>query len=57
MPKQLEENGMAKSGLKFSENSLKEIIDNYTRESGVRALEKRISKIIRNKAVDLLLVN
>jgi len=52
VPKQLEENGMAKSGLKFSENSLKEIIDNYTRESGVRALEKRISKIIRNKAVD-----
>jgi ATP-dependent Lon protease len=52
VPKQLEENGMAKSGLKFSEKSLKEIIDNYTRESGVRALEKRIAKIIRNKAVD-----
>lgn len=52
VPKQLEENGMADSKLKFSDNAIREIIENYTRESGVRALEKRIAKVIRNKAVD-----
>ena len=48
---------MADSKLKFSDNAIREIIENYTRESGVRALEKRIAKVIRNKAVDLLLAN
>lgn len=49
--KQMEENGMSKSGLKFSEASLKAIIADYTRESGVRLLEKNIAKVIRHFAV------
>ncbi len=52
IPKQMEENGMAKSGLKFSDAVIKRIISDYTRESGVRALEKTIAKVIRNHAVD-----
>ena len=52
VPKQMKENGMEKSGLKFTDASLKNIISNYTRESGVRGLEKTIAKIIRNHAID-----
>ncbi len=52
IPKQLEENGMTKSKLKFSESVLNTIISDYTRESGVRALEKTIAKVIRHFATD-----
>ncbi len=50
IPKQLREHGVKASQLKFSDNILKMIIDDYTRESGVRQLEKNIAKIIRNRA-------
>lgn len=50
IPKQLKEHGVKPSQLKFSEIVLKKIIDEYTRESGVRQLEKNIAKIIRNRA-------
>ena len=52
IPKQLEENGMGKSKLTFSDNVIKKIISDYTRESGVRALEKTIAKVIRHYATD-----
>jgi ATP-dependent Lon protease len=50
IPKQLNEHGVKKSQLAFSKKVTEKIIDDYTRESGVRGLEKNIAKIIRNKA-------
>jgi ATP-dependent Lon protease len=50
IPRQLEEHGVRKNQLTFTKKTVKIIIDNYTRESGVRSLEKNIAKIIRNKA-------
>ncbi len=50
LPKQLNEHGVKKSQLKFSDAVLQKIIEDYTRESGVRQLEKNIAKLIRNKA-------
>jgi ATP-dependent Lon protease len=50
VPKQLIEHGVKKSQLQFSKHILERIIEDYTREAGVRALEKRIAKIIRYNA-------
>ena len=55
IPKQLEEHGLNKSSLKISPKALKEIIDNYTHESGVRTLEKQIAKIARVTAKKIAL--
>ena len=49
--KQVEENGLKKSQLKLSDKVLENVIDNYTSESGVRNLEKKIGKIARYVAV------
>lgn len=54
VPKQLLEHGLGKSRLVFSKPILKSIVENYTRESGVRGLEKIIARIIRNKAKDIV---
>lgn len=51
VPKQLAEMGFPKNGLKFSKAVLTSIINDYTREAGVRMLDKTIAKIIRRKAV------
>ena len=56
VPKQLEEHGIRKSDLKISPKALKEIIDEYTHESGVRSLEKQIAKIARVTAKKIALV-
>lgn len=53
IPKQIEESGLKKSQLKISDKVLEFIIDTYTAESGVRNLEKKISKIARNVAVHI----
>ena len=50
VPKELEANGMKKNAIKFPKNTLETIIESYTRESGVRELEKKISKILRKIA-------
>ncbi len=47
IPKQLREHGLNKGHLVLSKNILEFIIDNYTRESGVRELDKTIAKIAR----------
>jgi ATP-dependent Lon protease len=47
IPKVIEETGLKKACLKISDKVLETIIENYTRESGVRGLEKRIEKIAR----------
>ena len=46
-PKQLTEHGIDKKDLKIDKGALSEIIDSYTRESGVRGLEKQLAKIAR----------
>lgn len=51
LPKQIEENGLKKAQLKLSDKQLEFVIENYTAESGVRGLEKRLSKIARYVAV------
>jgi len=48
--KQFEENGIKKGQLAFPKKTLETIIDKYTREAGVRWLEKQIAKVIRNRA-------
>jgi ATP-dependent Lon protease len=53
IPKQLEESGLKKNQLKVGDKILEYLIDNYTAESGVRNLEKTISKIARNTAVHI----
>ena len=50
LPKQIEEQGLKKGQIIFSAAVFENIIENYTRESGVRGLEKMIAKIARNAA-------
>lgn len=50
IPKQLLEHGLKKAQVKFSPKVLEAIVTEYTRESGVRTLEKTIAKVIRNRA-------
>jgi len=47
LPKQIKENGVKKEELELVEGTIKEIIRSYTRESGVRNLEREISKVAR----------
>ena len=47
LPKQIKENGVKDNEFIFGDGTVKEIIRNYTRESGVRNLEREISKIAR----------
>ena len=50
LPKQLKLHGLTKEKFTLSDDALEKIIDQYTRESGVRTLDKMISKMIRNVA-------
>ncbi len=50
VPKELEANGMKKTDIKLPKNTIESIIESYTRESGVRELEKKIGKILRKSA-------
>ncbi|MDR0892472.1 MAG: endopeptidase La [Mediterranea sp.] len=50
VPKELEANGLTKSHIKIPKETLEVIIESYTRESGVRELEKKIGKILRKSA-------
>ena len=53
IPKQIKEHGLKRNITKINKFSLIKIIEGYTRESGVRGLEKQIAKIIRNIAKSL----
>ena len=50
IPKQLKEHGMKASHVKFTKKGIEKLIENYTRESGVRSLDKRIAKVMRSIA-------
>ena len=50
IPKQLTEHGLLKKNLSFHKNAIKSIISDYTREAGLRNLEREIAKICRKVA-------
>ncbi len=54
IPKQLNDNGLNPDQLSLPEETVKVIINDYTRESGVRGLERTIAKIIRKRAAQLV---
>ncbi|CAM4301308.1 endopeptidase La [Gillisia limnaea] len=53
LPKQLKEHGLTKEHLKIGKAQLEKIIEGYTRESGVRILEKQIAKMVRYAAKNI----
>ena len=56
LPKQLTENGIKGKEIKISDSAVESIIRHFTRESGVRSLERELAKIIR-KALKTIIVN
>lgn len=56
IPKQLKANGLTKAKLRIKRDAVETVIDGYTREAGVRALERDIGKICR-RAVKKLLID
>lgn len=50
LPKQLEAHGVKATQLKLKDEFIEKIIDSYTRESGVRALDKQLAKVVRYRA-------
>ena len=54
IPKQLEKHGLKKTQLRISEDAIREIISCYTRESGVRSLERCFGEICRKADMQLL---
>ena len=55
IPKQITNNGLKEDELTISENAVRDIVRYYTREAGVRNLEREISKICRKVVKDVLL--
>ncbi|WP_299156794.1 endopeptidase La [uncultured Christiangramia sp.] len=53
LPKQLEEHGLTAEHLKVGKKQLEKIVEGYTRESGVRSLEKQIAKAVRYAAKNI----
>ena len=53
LSKQIKEHGLSKNDVKIRPNIIEKIIDGYTKESGVRSLEKNIAKIVRNCAKNI----
>jgi len=51
LPKQLEEHGLDENQLEIRDTALEEVIDKYTREAGVRELERQIAAVVRGMAV------
>ncbi len=57
IPKQLEENGLSKTDAIFSKNAIHAIIKQYTKEAGVRNLEREISSVLRKIAKEIVQTN
>ena len=53
LPKQLKEHGLTSKNLKIGKRQLESIVEGYTRESGVRGLEKQIAKMVRHAAKNI----
>ncbi len=57
LPKQLKEHGLKKNQLQITDGALRAVIAGYTRESGVRVLERQVGKICRKAAMQLVTGN
>jgi ATP-dependent Lon protease len=57
LPKQIENNGLEPEEMSISQNAIRDIVRYYTREAGVRNLEREISKICRKVVKELVLCN
>ncbi len=55
LPKQIKEHGLAKKDLSLGKKEIEQIVDGYTRESGVRGLEKQLAKIVRYIAKNIVM--
>lgn len=53
LPKQLKEHGMKATDIQLGKKEIERIVEGYTRESGVRALEKELAKVVRYGAKNL----
>jgi ATP-dependent Lon protease len=54
LPRQIKENGLKEQNISISEKAMKDIINLYTRESGVRNLERRVGAICRKAAIEVV---
>ena len=54
IPKQLKRHGLTKRSLKLTDDAIEEIIDSYTRESGVRNLERELGSLCRKAALKII---
>ena len=54
LPKQMKEHGLKKSQLRISDDAIRAVITDYTRESGVRTLERLLGKLCRKAAMRLV---
>ena len=54
LPKQMKEHGVARSALRVTDEALRAVITGYTRESGVRSLERQMGKLCRKTAMRLV---
>ena len=54
LPRQIEEHGLAPKAVRLTDRVMRELIENYTREAGVRTLERTIAKVVRKSAVTML---
>ncbi len=57
IPKQLEEHGLANSGVVISDEGIDKVISEYTREAGVRNLERELASVCRKIAKDIVVGN
>jgi len=55
LPKQIKEHGLTKKDIKLYKSEIQSIVEGYTRESGVRGLEKQIAKVVRGIAKKIAL--
>ena len=55
LPKQIKETGLKTSEVKIAESALESIVKHYTRESGVRSLEREISKLLRKVLKNIII--
>ena len=55
IPKQLKEHGLTSKDVTFSKDMVMKVIDDYTREAGVRNLERQIASVIRRKAKNIVM--
>ncbi|MEN8907509.1 MAG: endopeptidase La [Clostridiales bacterium] len=54
IPKQVKEHGLKQSNIRFDEKSVRDVINYYTREAGVRSLEREVATVCRKTAVNIV---